>query len=542
MGKQKKKVQQVSTSISLSPDIICNSDEYVVYSERAKKILLDHFPDEEELLDFDIPTKIPTSKVIEKWYIIEFYSKKYDWLAGIWTHVQSKGSVVINKFKNMIKQNKITYELLHCMFFAGQKVKIEYNVDSTHIAAEIDCYEKETCYSYRRDNYIKWTLNYIQGDGHKLIYTEDSIRIDKFNGYRDLDSLPMTLLTDEDREKFSQLGKLTIPYLTGIHFVQAKGSGVQATKCGPVLKHFTGRCIIDESNDSQNQDDEPDKSRDILPEVISDCLEYLVVPYLGCYNIERKEWSKTHVQKLHEIEFRDDAFDRVVMDPKKKQFIKTVVSFGMKNNISGESQFQDIINNKSGGLIFLLKGSPGLGKTLIAESTAEFLHTPLISITAGELGYGSNIEYNLQKYIDLCKRWKAILLIDEADVFMEQRDNLNIERNSMVTVFLRMLERFDGILFLTTNRYANIDSAIKSRMTFQLEYQDFTADERKQVWENLLKGLESKIQLSQNDIIELANQPLNGREIKHAIKLSIAAQGDKPVLTLEDIKESISYL
>jgi hypothetical protein len=58
----------------------------------------------------------------------------------------------------------------------------------------------------------------------------------------------------------------------------------------------------------------------------------------------------------------------------------------------------------------------------------------------------------LQKILDICHAWGAILLLDEADVFLEKRNMHDIHRNALVSIFLRQLEYFQGILFLTTNR------------------------------------------------------------------------------------------
>lgn len=73
--------------------------------------------------------------------------------------------------------------------------------------------------------------------------------------------------------------------------------------------------------------------------------------------------------------------------------------------------------------------------------------------SAGELGTDSRIlEAELQKILDVCHAWGAILLLDEADVFLEKRNMQDIHRNALVSIFLRQLEYFQGILFLTTNR------------------------------------------------------------------------------------------
>jgi AAA+ superfamily predicted ATPase len=101
----------------------------------------------------------------------------------------------------------------------------------------------------------------------------------------------------------------------------------------------------------------------------------------------------------------------------------------------------------------VLHGPPGTGKTLTAEGISEMLKCPLYMASAGELGTDSRyLEHELQKILDICHAWGAILLLDEADVFLEKRNMQDIHRNALVSIFLRQLEYFQGILFLTTNR------------------------------------------------------------------------------------------
>lgn len=103
--------------------------------------------------------------------------------------------------------------------------------------------------------------------------------------------------------------------------------------------------------------------------------------------------------------------------------------------------------------IAVLHGPPGTGKTLTAEGISELLKCPLYMASAGELGTDSRfLEHELQKILDICHTWGAILLLDEADVFLEKRNMQDIHRNALVSIFLRQLEYFQGILFLTTNR------------------------------------------------------------------------------------------
>jgi hypothetical protein len=69
------------------------------------------------------------------------------------------------------------------------------------------------------------------------------------------------------------------------------------------------------------------------------------------------------------------------------------------------------------------------------------LHRPLYMIGCGELGTTPHeLDQSLSKIFKLAPIWNAVLLIDEADVFLEKRADQNIMRNAMVAVFLRNIE------------------------------------------------------------------------------------------------------
>lgn len=151
------------------------------------------------------------------------------------------------------------------------------------------------------------------------------------------------------------------------------------------------------------------------------------------------------------------------METKLKTRLGSLVkSYGKKaTDVSG---FDDFITEKGRGLIGLLFGKPGLGKTFTAEAIAEMARLPLMTVSAGSLGSEPDtIEENLRATLDLAARWRAVVLFDEADVFLAKRDSSNIERNAVASVFLRELEYFPGIMLLTTNQKDLIDEAFQSR-------------------------------------------------------------------------------
>lgn len=113
---------------------------------------------------------------------------------------------------------------------------------------------------------------------------------------------------------------------------------------------------------------------------------------------------------------------------------------------------------------------------------------PLYMMSAGDLGLDPrHVENKLQGILDMCTRWNAILLLDEADVFLEERSLHELERNKLVSIFLRVLEYYEGIMFLTTNRVQTFDAAFQSRIHISLEYPELDTKSRKTVWKNFLK-------------------------------------------------------
>jgi hypothetical protein len=71
---------------------------------------------------------------------------------------------------------------------------------------------------------------------------------------------------------------------------------------------------------------------------------------------------------------------------------------------------------------------------ILTESVADITQRPLYTISCGELGISPMmVEDNLQAALNLATAWNAIVLIDEADVFLEQRSTNDLERNSLVS-------------------------------------------------------------------------------------------------------------
>lgn len=177
---------------------------------------------------------------------------------------------------------------------------------------------------------------------------------------------------------------------------------------------------------------------------------------------------------------------------------------------------------KGQGLILLLSGPPGTGKTLTAEAVADKTRRPLYYLQAEDLGTdAARLGPKIKKVFEMATEWDAVILLDEADVFMAERDPGDIARNELVSIFLRELEYFKGIIFLTTNLYSTIDAAFRSRVNIHLVFKSLPASSRLVLWKKFLSRLPGEdiiAELGDGDLEQLAKWELNGREIKNAIK------------------------
>ena len=174
-----------------------------------------------------------------------------------------------------------------------------------------------------------------------------------------------------------------------------------------------------------NQDDKPMKARPL-----TDGQLLLCTNTLRGYSLKDKKWLTLFLECVQEIKWNDHAFDRLVLPENQKELVLALTESQRDNR----NTFEDMIQGKGMGMIMLLSGPPGVGKTLTAEAVAENMKAPLYMMSAGDLGTDADdVETNLSNVLEMCTKWGAVLLLDEADVFLEQRTTHDLERNKLVS-------------------------------------------------------------------------------------------------------------
>lgn len=235
--------------------------------------------------------------------------------------------------------------------------------------------------------------------------------------------------------------------------------------------------------------------------------------YLHLFHLEwhRNVW--VHVQHLKEYRYQPELRERLVLPQAHRDLIEILTA-------DRNFLMEDLVPGKSGGTTILCKGAPGLGKTLTAEVYAEVVGKPLYRVHSGQLGVtASSVEASLTKILQRAARWDCVLLLDEADVYIRRRDN-DLQHNAIVAEFLRTLEYFSGLLFMTTNRVGDIDDAILSRCIAVIAYEPPGPDDARRLWTSLATQLGAELPPA---LIEqlLADYPrASGRDIKELLKLT----------------------
>ncbi|CAI7566188.1 unnamed protein product [Penicillium glandicola] len=266
------------------------------------------------------------------------------------------------------------------------------------------------------------------------------------------------------------------------------------------------------------------------------------------YSLRDRRFLALDARNLREVEENKDKFKNLIINPHHESMLRALVeSHFRRKNISEATGIstlhQDIVQNKGRGLVILLHGVPGVGKTSTAETIASDFRKPLLPITCGDLGLDpAAVEKSLKEMFRVAQLWDCILLLDEADVFLSERVSSDLSRNALVSVFLRILDYYSGILFLTTNRVGTIDEAFKSRIHISLYYPYLKLKQTKKIWEvNLDRlvaieeeqaGSQKPLSIARQDILNFAEKHFtlstngqgrwNGRQIRNAFLIASA--------------------
>ncbi|MBU3889318.1 AAA family ATPase [Methylosinus sporium] len=238
-----------------------------------------------------------------------------------------------------------------------------------------------------------------------------------------------------------------------------------------------------------------------------------VHPYILMFHLDLHHHVWVHVDEMKLYEYKPALKQKLVLPAEQTDLIDILTA-------EMDVLMDDIVAGKSGGTTVLCAGPPGVGKTLTAEVYSEIIQRPLYRVHSGQLGLNvATMETALKEILTRAQRWGAVMLIDEADVYIKRRDD-NIAMNAVVGVFLRVLEYFNGLLFLTTNRVDDIDEAIVSRCIALIKYSPPDDDAKRRIWRVMSDQFELKLADALIDDLVTVFPFATGRDIKGLAKLT----------------------
>jgi hypothetical protein len=264
-------------------------------------------------------------------------------------------------------------------------------------------------------------------------------------------------------------------------------------------------------------------------------IEIPVHPLVPCFDLRRHARIRVHVNNMVEYVYRKEVAKNLVLPDRDWQMIDLLVD-------QSHNMFQDVVAGKGQSMNILAEGPPGTGKTVTAEVFAEFKERPLYTIQCSQLGLDpKEVESNLRVILNRANRWNAILLLDEADVYVRHRGD-DVQQNAIVGAFLRVLEYASCILFMTTNRPEDVDDAIASRCIARLRYAAPTPENQARLWK-ILAGLNDLV-FDDAEVrkVVTAHQTLTGRDVKNLLKLaSFIATSKGRALDAEMIEYALQF-
>ncbi|MFO7561125.1 MAG: AAA family ATPase [Enhygromyxa sp.] len=192
------------------------------------------------------------------------------------------------------------------------------------------------------------------------------------------------------------------------------------------------------------------------------------------------------------------------------------------------------------GLVALFTGSPGTGKTMAAQVIAAQLELDLFRINLASVisKYIGETAKNLDRIFSRAARMNAVLLFDEADALFSKRtevkDSHDRYANTDTNYLLQLLEDYQGIALLASNKKNNIDAAFIRRIRYVLEFQRPEAGQRRTIWRRVLGellGAEALRPLEPTIAVVADAIDISGAQIKNAVLAAVflARRARRPV-------------
>lgn len=229
----------------------------------------------------------------------------------------------------------------------------------------------------------------------------------------------------------------------------------------------------------------------VLEAVATAASEGADLPVLAMAHLEaaaRRQGRRLSDEDLDLVEPRTRLADVVLPDAPRAQVAELVAAARGRRTVLDRWRIGDRLDYGK-GIAALFTGEPGTGKTLCAHAVAGELGRPMLEASVSSLlsKWVGDSERNLAALFRQAREHGAVLFLDECDAILRERGADNAPHDDrLVNVFLRLLERHDGLVLLATNREAALDRALSRRIAYRVTFPMPDTTARTAIWRGLL--------------------------------------------------------
>ncbi|MFZ4578132.1 MAG: ATP-binding protein [Myxococcota bacterium] len=169
------------------------------------------------------------------------------------------------------------------------------------------------------------------------------------------------------------------------------------------------------------------------------------------------------------------------------------------------------------GILMLFHGKPGTGKTMTAHAVAHHLGKRILNVDIPTFLEHRDADRFLPGLFREAKLQDALLFFDECETLFAGR----MHGNSLMTLLLTELERFEGVAVLATNLPQVLDEALDRRILVKVRFDEPDRQARREIWQ---KHLPPEAPLADDvDLDALADRfEMTGGYIKNAVLVAVA--------------------
>ncbi|MBA2661308.1 MAG: ATP-binding protein [Bradymonadaceae bacterium] len=237
------------------------------------------------------------------------------------------------------------------------------------------------------------------------------------------------------------------------------------------------------------------------------------------------------------VELPRASFENIVLDPSDKRRILSVVENHERYLTARADWGFDEVIQYGRGILMLFHGKPGTGKTMTAHAVAKHMEKRVLNVDMPTFAAHHEAERFLPGLFREARLQNAVLFFDECEVFFADRRM----GNSLMTILLTEIERFEGVAILATNLPEALDPALDRRILVKIKFPEPDRVARHEIWK---KHLPEKAPLNADvDLHLLADRyDMAGGYIKNAVLMAVAdavhGNNDNPTITMDHLERA----